>query len=420
MQVQIVPGVTLDFIASKQFKTSRINLTFATATVSKKTVALRTLIANMLEVSSQKYPNQKAISDQLAFLYGATFGTSVNRRGNLHLVNFEMRVVNDHYLKEKQQLLTEAINFLQELIFNPLVTNQAFDQAMFTLQQKNLIAYLESIKDNKQAYALQKLQQAYFEDPVHQIPPYGDKENLAALTAAECYAYYQEMLAHDEVIITLSGDFASDEVLAAIAQLKFTPRTVGKYQLTYKQTARNKLVAYEEQQDLNQSKLDLAYHFPVEYRGKYHYAALVFNALFGGSALSKLFTNVREKASLAYYANSSFDSLRQVLFVQTGIQADKKQQVLDLIEQQLAALVAGDVEAQLLANIKQELITDYEIRQDSQATALIQATMDQLSQSKVTASEWKAAIMAVSVADVQAVAALAKLEVSYFLKGQIN
>ena len=374
----------------------------------------------MLEVSSQKYPNQKAISDQLAFLYGATFGTSVNRRGNLHLVNFEMRVVNDHYLKEKQQLLTEAINFLQELIFNPLVTNQAFDQAMFTLQQKNLIAYLESIKDNKQAYALQKLQQAYFEDPVHQIPPYGDKENLAALTAAECYAYYQEMLAHDEVIITLSGDFASDEVLAAIAQLKFTPRTVGKYQLTYKQTARNKLVAYEEQQDLNQSKLDLAYHFPVEYRGKYHYAALVFNALFGGSALSKLFTNVREKASLAYYANSSFDSLRQVLFVQTGIQADKKQQVLDLIEQQLAALVAGDVETQLLANIKQELITDYEIRQDSQATALIQATMDQLSQSKVTASEWKAAIMAVSVADVQAVAALAKLEVSYFLKGQIN
>lgn len=383
-------------------------------------MALRTLIANMLEVSSQKYPDQKAISDQLAFLYGATFGTSVNRRGNLHLVNFEMRVVNDHYLKEKQQLLTEAINFLQELIFNPLVTNQAFDQAMFTLQQKNLIAYLESIKDNKQAYALQKLQQAYFEDPVHQIPPYGDKENLAALTAAECYAYYQEMLAHDEVIITLSGDFASDEVLAAIAQLKFTPRTVGKYQLTYKQTARNKLVAYEEQQDLNQSKLDLAYHFPVEYRGKYHYAALVFNALFGGSALSKLFTNVREKASLAYYANSSFDSLRQVLFVQTGIQADKKQQVLDLIEQQLAALVAGDVEAQLLANIKQELITDYEIRQDSQATALIQATMDQLSQSKVTASEWKAAIMAVSVADVQAVAALAKLEVSYFLKGQIN
>lgn len=420
MQVQIVPGVTLDFIASKQFKTSRINLTFVTAAVSKKTVALRTLIANMLEVSSQKYPDQKAISDQLAFLYGATFGTSVNRRGNLHLVNFEMRVVNDHYLKEKQQLLTEAINFLQELIFNPLVTNHAFDQAMFTLQQKNLIAYLESIKDNKQAYALQKLQQAYFEDPVHQIPPYGDKENLAALTAAECYAYYQEMLAHDEVIITLSGDFASDEVLAAIAQLKFTPRTVGKYQLTYKQTARNKLVVYEEQQDLNQSKLDLAYHFPVEYRGKYHYAALVFNALFGGSALSKLFTNVREKASLAYYANSSFDSLRQVLFVQTGIQADKKQQVLDLIEQQLAALVAGDVEAQLLANIKQELITDYEIRQDSQATALIQATMDQLSQSKVTASEWKAAIMAVSVADVQAVAALAKLEVSYFLKGQIN
>jgi len=411
-----MPGVKLTFIPSKQFKTIRINISFAKAVASKKELAMRTLIANVLEMSSQNYPDQKKVSDQLALLYGATFGTSVNRRGNLHLLSFEMRVVNDRYLKQKANLLFEACAFLKEVIFNPLIQGAAFEEATFLRQQKNLIAYIDSVQDNKQAYALQSVQEMYFEKAVQKVQPYGDSASIAQLTASECYTYYQKMLAEDEVNIVLSGDVEQQEVLTAMAQFNFTARKENQAELVYQQEQRD-FIEREESQSLSQSKLDLAYALPVAYRSELHYAALVFNALFGGSALSKLFVNVREKESLAYYANSSFDSFRQVMFVQTGIQAENKEKVFQLITKQLEDLKAGKVEDELLVNIKQELLTDYEIRQDSQAVALIQEIVDSLSKSQVSPAEWKAKLLAVTIEDVKAVAKLVHLEASYFLKG---
>jgi predicted Zn-dependent peptidase len=79
---------------------------------------------------------------------------------------------------------------------------------------------------------------------------------------------------------------------------------------------------------------------------------LVFNELFGGSPLSKLFMNVREKASLAYYASSSFDTFRGVLKVQAGIDGKNHDQVLAIIAAQLSAIQAGDFTDDLVEQLK--------------------------------------------------------------------
>ncbi|MCQ5003442.1 insulinase family protein, partial [Escherichia coli] len=69
------------------------------------------------------------------------------------------------------------------------------------------------------------------------------------------------------------------------------------------------------------AKLNLAYHFPVFYRDENYYAALVMNGILGGTPYSKLFANVREKASLAYYASSQLRLFSSHLAIQTGIDA---------------------------------------------------------------------------------------------------
>ena len=56
-----------------------------------------------------------------------------------------------------------------------------------------------------------------------------------------------------------------------------------------------------------QAKLNLAYQTNVYYDEPERFALMVFNGLFGGFPHSKLFMNVREKESLAYYASSSVD-----------------------------------------------------------------------------------------------------------------
>ena len=50
-----------------------------------------------------------------------------------------------------------------------------------------------------------------------------------------------------------------------------------------------------------------------------NYAALmVFNAVYGGSVTSKLFSNVRERLSLCYYANSVIEKHKGIMVVASG------------------------------------------------------------------------------------------------------
>ena len=50
-----------------------------------------------------------------------------------------------------------------------------------------------------------------------------------------------------------------------------------------------------------------------------HYTAILLNELFGGSAMSKLFMNVREKLSLCYYCSSNYNQYMGTLTVSSGI-----------------------------------------------------------------------------------------------------
>ncbi|WP_339326903.1 M16 family metallopeptidase [Ligilactobacillus salivarius] len=170
-----------------------------------------------------------------------------------------------------------------------------------------------------------------------------------------------------------------------------------------------------DEEPLSQSKFDMAFRLPVVYRGDLHYAALVFNSLFGGSALSLLFTVVREKMSMAYYANSNFDPFRQLLVVQTGISYANKDKVQELILEQLERLKKGDFEDELLEQNKNNLISSYISRLDSQTSALLRAQSAALTGINVTIEEWLDNLQSVTKDDVMKVAKMVELQATYML-----
>ncbi len=73
-----------------------------------------------------------------------------------------------------------------------------------------------------------------------------------------------------------------------------------------------------------------------------YYALQVFNGIYGGFSHSKLFINVREKASLAYYVASRLESHKGLMFVMSGIDNKNYEQALSIIKEQMKAMVAGD------------------------------------------------------------------------------
>ena len=417
MRIELVKGVNLNIIPSKKFKTTRIFISFIKSIESKKELAERALLANYLEMCSQNYPTQIDIARKLSQMYGASFGSSVDRRGNYQLINFSIDYIESKYLVGNEDLLSGVIEFLKEIIFNPLKVgeNKNFDEETFTRQKNNTITYLNSIKEDKQAYAAAKLRKLYFNNEIQQVPSFGESEDVEKLTISDLMDAYQKMLNTDRVEIMISGDVNTDEVVNKFSVLPFKARDISQTSMSYTQEIKQEIVTQIDEEPLSQSKFDMAFRLPVVYRGDLHYAALVFNSLFGGSALSLLFTVVREKMSMAYYANSNFDPFRQLLVVQTGISYANKDKVQELILEQLERLKKGDFEDELLEQNKNNLISSYISRLDSQTSALLRAQSAALTGINVTVEEWLDNLQSVTKDDVMKVAKMVELQATYML-----
>lgn len=415
MQVHVTDGVTLNVIATPQFKTTSISIDFL-APVSTQGLSQRILLAQLLETSSADYPTQTALAKKLATLYGASYGVNVYRYGMINGLRFSSSIINDHFANGEH--LTQAIfSFLKQVIFRPLAADGQFDATTFDRQKVNLIAYLKSLNDDKQYYAERELFDLYFKDqPELATSLYGDEPTIEELGNADLYAYYQQLLATDDIKITIIGDVNADEIKRDIADWQLAPRTSKQQAIIYHRPVQT-AVTGSETQPLQQSKLNLAYQLPVYYRDAHFYEALVFNGLFGGTPISMLFKNVREKNSLAYYASSRFDGFTGTLSVQAGIDQHNQQAVLDIIAEQLEDIANGKIDEEVFNQVVASLINNHESRQDSPRAVVNQSVLDQMVGSTVPASEWLTHIQAVTPEQVAAIAQQVTLQATYFLKG---
>lgn len=116
----------------------------------------------------------------------------------------------------------------------------------------------------------------------------------------------------------------------------------------------------EERLEVSQGKLALGFRTGGITCWEEEYPALVLcNAIFGGTPLSKLFLNVREKLSLCYYASSVLEKMKGLVLVSSGIEFDKYQQAKDEILAQLEAIRRGEIEDWELEGARRTLISGH-------------------------------------------------------------
>ena len=417
MVYQLAEGVNLHVLPTKQYKTIRIFIRF-TARLQQEVITKRSLLSSMLETNSLNYPDQTKLSAKLAELYGASFGLSVRKKGNLHWLNVGISFVNGEYVNDPN-LFSQAVDFLKEVLFYPNIKNRQFDQLTFDLEKNNLRLYFESLKEDKQTFASYALQELYFENsPEQKIPSLGVVEEIDKITARSLAAYYQEMMANDQIDIFVVGDVDPDKAAEAVGQLPFEPRETAHPELFYTQPQVNIVKERQVREPIVQAKLNLAYQTNVYYDEPERFALMVFNGLFGGFPHSKLFMNVREKESLAYYASSSVDTFRGFMSVQTGIDEKNRNQVLRLIHEQLESLRNGEITDLELAQTKAMLRNQYLLSLDSPQAAIEASFLDSwLPETKLSDEEWLKRMESVTIKEIQQVAEQIELQAIFFLAG---
>ena len=363
-RTEILPGVYLTAVQSDKFKTGCFSLNLLRP-MKKEEAAANALIPSVLLRGSETCPDIASISAKLDELYGASVGTLVRKKGEVQLVGFYCDYVQDEYVDEP--VFAPLMAFLAELLLNPRLENGAFPEAVVDSEKLNLENAMLSRINDKRTYAASQLIRTMCAGQPYGIPRIGEPEDLTEITAKSLYAHYRDLLATSRVELFYMGSLSPEAVTkvlqAALAELPraevFVP--VG----TTPAPAARPLQEKTERLDVTQGKLSLGFFTDITAKDPRYPALVLAATVFGGGATSKLFTNVREKMSLCYYASASFEKFKGVLSVSSGVEFSKLETAKTEILRQLEACKAGDITDDELESARGYLVSDLKIAMDS-------------------------------------------------------
>lgn len=414
--MQIVEGVYLHFIQTDKFKTNHLTCRFS-ADVTVVNKARRALVAQMLATATADYPTSRLLRQKLAHLYGAGLSTKITTKGLAHIVDIDLSVVNNDFTLGSEDLILEMMGLLRSILFNPLRTVEQYQTAVFDVEQANLINYLEADKEDIFYYSDLELDKLYFTNDSLKHSHYSRPEQVAKENSYTAFQEFQRMLREDRIDIFLVGQIDEYKILQGLHQLTFSPRQVDiafQYQQALTNVTREKL----ESKSANQSVLDLAYRVPSVYGQKDYFPLLVVNGLLGLFPHSLLFTEVREKAGLAYTISSHLDPFQSVLKIQAGINRNQRQRVMQLITKQLNLLKSGRFSTDLVNKTKQMLMNSAELAEDYQKSLVELAYNKAVFGEQVKSlAAFQDGIRAVSKKDIIRLAGEIKLQAVYFMEG---
>ena len=363
-RTEILPGVYLTAVQSDKFKTGCFSLNLLRP-MKKEEAAANALIPSVLLRGSETCPDIASISAKLDELYGASVGTLVRKKGEVQLVGFYCDYVQDEYVDEP--VFAPLMAFLAELLLNPRLENGAFPEAVVDSEKLNLENAMLSRINDKRTYAASQLIRTMCAGQPYGIPRIGEPDDLTEITAKSLYAHYRDLLATSRVELFYMGSLSPETVAkvlqAALAELPraevFVP--VG----TTPAPAARPVQEKTERLDVTQGKLSLGFFTDITAKDPRYPALVLAATVFGGGATSKLFTNVREKMSLCYYASASFEKFKGVLSVSSGVEFSKLETAKTEILRQLEACKAGDITDDELESARGYLVSDLKIAMDS-------------------------------------------------------
>ena len=129
----------------------------------------------------------------------------------------------------------------------------------------------------------------------------------------------------------------------------------------------NKENIVTESMEVTQGKLVLGLDVDID-KEDLKYDTLIYNSLLGGTATSKMFQNVREKAHLAYVASSSYLRNKNNIFINCGIDIPNYEKALELIKEQIEDMKKGDFTEEEIQNAKKGIIATIKTIEDEQDT----------------------------------------------------
>ncbi|RKP55519.1 insulinase family protein [Cohnella endophytica] len=406
----------LHVLPTKRFKTFAVSL-FAGVPLTEERLTSVALTPFVLRRGTKSYPETIQFRERLDELYGAGFGFDLYKRGDHQIVQFRLDIINDRFVSVTESLLGEALSFLGEVLTAPALENGKFRNKYAEAEKTTVSKRIDAMINDKIRYAAERCVEEMCKDEPYRLPALGRKEQLADLNAESLHAAYRQWLQEASFDLYVSGDTTLDEVQDFVARSFALPEgSPSTYSPPQLRAARSEVQTIVEKLDVGQGKLNMGLRVGSTYGSDQYAALLVYNGLLGGFPHSKLFVNVREKASLAYYASSRLDGHKGIMTLQSGVEIVNYERAVKIIREQLDAMKAGDFAIEDLKRTQAMIVNQLRELQDSAFERIGFDFSNVLSGVERTGDSFIAEIQAVTPEMVTAVAQSVELDTIYFLR----
>jgi len=411
MRVHVLP--------TDRFKTCAISV-FVGRPLSDEEVTPAALIPFVLRRGTERHPETKRFREELDRLYGAGFGFDIFKRGNHHIVQFRLEIIDDRFVSGEANLLRQALALLGQVMTRPALEDGVFIKKYVDAEKNTLRSKLEAVINDKIRYAYERCTALTFPDDPFRHHALGRLEKLQELDVQSLFAFYRRWLSDSQIDMYVVGNTSTEAVLDAV-KAEFFLESAADSPLPYRfvppeTRGERRARTITDRMDVTQGKLNIGLVTPVLRSDPRYPAMLLYNGVLGGYPHSKLFTNVREKANLAYYVSSRYDGFKGFVMIQTGIEIANRDKALGLIEEQLEDMRAGRIEEAEIDRTKTLIVSQLKETADSPFAMIAFDFNASITGSAGSIGELIGEVSSVTAGQIAEAARQVRPEVIYFLR----
>ncbi len=333
-------GIYLNKVITHKFKSNLISINLIRP-LERSEVSLNSLLSQVLGRGTTDLNSKAKLERKLEELYGAHLSVNISKRGERQVLRISMEWADSRFTKD-ETYEKEVIKVFRDILFSPQMEDERFRESLVEGEKKNLINKIESKVNDKRTFALNRCIEEMCKGEAFSIYQLGYVEDVEGITSKSLTDHYKSILNDSQIEIIYVGKDKS-LIDGSLVPEEYLDRKniveVPREYIPNENFQKNHIV---EKEDVSQGKLVVGYRSNIPYEDNLYSALLLGNEIFGGGPNSKLFKDVREKNSLAYYVGTNLIKHKSIILLDAGIDIKNYQKTMDIIQTQLDDMKKGD------------------------------------------------------------------------------
>lgn len=326
-------------VVDGKFNTCSIRITMILP-MSRDTISEFSIANNILSDVNSKLPTIATMNEKLSELYGAGLSSSAGQRGDLQILTLSSSWLSNRFAIDGEDITAEMLEIITDCLFSPLADENDFNEDIFRLSKKEILDSIDARFNDKRDYTLKKAREIAYKGEPAEICGHGSRESAEVVTSQSAYMAYKKMLETAQIEITLVSPEEYPEIPRLFEEkFKAVNRCSQNYCFFAPSPLKDSPVVVKEEYDVRQAKIALNFKYDTDDIDAVHLMCVIF----GGTPVSKLFMNVREKLSLCYYCACRMSEYKNSVTVDCGVEKDNIEKATAEIMAQLEEMRNGNI-----------------------------------------------------------------------------